>query len=136
MLDWGSSRSKLLVSSLNIIDNACSALRCPPGCYLACSCNFLTTCTKSSDFLFVLSIGLSIGMLQCWGYKLYYPDILTPSCTRNWECYRYTYVVYCPGPAGLMYHASNAHVYQDPLVSGGLKMVPLVVGVPMAMGAY
>ena len=82
------SSGKLFVPPLNIVDSACSAFVCRPGCVLACSCSCLNASTKFPAILFVSSIGLSTGMLQYWGCKLYCPEILTPPVDNTWFPFR------------------------------------------------
>jgi len=39
LLDWGFI--VVVCFAFQIVDNACSAFVCRPGCFLACSCNLL-----------------------------------------------------------------------------------------------
>ena len=72
------SLGKCCVSPLNMFANVSNALAWRPGFLASNPFNILIALIRSVATLVAVSIGVSNGILQCWGYSWYGPEVQMP----------------------------------------------------------
>ena len=72
------SLGKRSVSFLNILGSSSSAVACRPRWTRVWFCSLFIYWIKSASIFIASSIGLSMGIVKCWGYRVYWPDIFMP----------------------------------------------------------